>query len=145
MTVMMAGCAASPESRAAASPSATAAAPIDRLVSELSSPRSRLWGNGAFPIIELPETATVDEVVAQVFRMTGFETGRLTEYKILNVQLVHIGCDGLDLQPYTAVLIQTSIGEKIALLKYRGSGIGWWSRVYNVAPSPTEGENVIKK
>ncbi len=101
--------------------------PIDNLVTNLSSSHG-MWINGIAPIIELPETATTEQVVERVFKMTGFDEGQVTRFKILETRTVHIQGSVPDL--YTAVLVETKFGEKIVLLRYEGKTIGWWSRVY---------------
>jgi hypothetical protein len=101
--------------------------PIDFLVKDLSS--SSLWDNGIFPMLGLPETASIEQVVSETFKKTGFDKGQVTSFKILRVRQVHIHGSLPDL--YTAVLVQTDLGEKIVLLKYQGDAAGWWSRVYD--------------
>ena len=128
IAIVMTGCALPPEPRVTASPPAAVADPIDRLVADLLSSYG-LWENGVFPILGLPETASTDEVVAKTFKMTGFDKGQVTSYKVLKIRQVHIRGSLPDL--YTAVLVQTDFGEKIVLLKYVGASVGWWSRVYD--------------
>lgn len=112
----MAGCAAAPK-------------PIDCLVDRLSS--NGAWFNGYFPILGLPETVSTAQLVSKVFEMTGFaDNGRVRTCHISNVQRVHIKPFSPGL--YTAVLVQTDVGEKIVLLKYEGQTVGWWSRVFDL-------------
>ncbi len=66
---------------------ATTTDPIDRLVAELAS--DPMWENGTSPDLDLPKTATTEEVVAKAFRMAGF-SGKGTNYKILEIRKVHI-------------------------------------------------------
>ena len=103
--------------------------PIERLVERLS--KNLGWTNGVFPAIKLPSTATTEQVVSEVFRMTGFDQGHVTSYKVMQTKDVQIPV-GMPLERYTAVLVQTNFGEKIALLKYEGGSSGWWSRVYDI-------------
>jgi hypothetical protein len=106
----------------------TAADPIDQLVTRLSTPpQSGLWQNGLFPIIKLPATASTNEVLAKVLER------QVDSYKVLKIRQVHIPGNLPDL--YTAVLIQTSAGEKIVLFKYEGEAVGWWSRIYDAKES----------
>jgi hypothetical protein len=128
IVIVMAGCASPPEPRVAATPTATVSDPIERLVADFSASYG-LWENGTFPMLGLPETASTDEVVAKTFKMTGFDKGQVTSYKILKIRQAHIRGSLPDL--YTAVLVQTDFGEKIVLFKYVGSSVGWWSRVYD--------------
>jgi hypothetical protein len=98
--------------------------PIDTWVTQLDA--EPLWQNGTSPLLDLPQTATTQQVAAKVFQMTGF-SGHDKPYKILEIRKVHInGClPGL----YTAVLAETNYGKVVVLLQYNG---GWWSRVLDV-------------
>jgi uncharacterized protein YceK len=118
---LLAGCATKPQPRVAAS------GPIDWLVTDLQTYK---WGSEAYPMLDLPESASPDEVVAKTFQMTGFDKGHVTSYKIMEIRQVHIPGSLPDL--YTAVLVHTDFGQKIVLFQYRG---GWMSRVYDTKPS----------
>jgi hypothetical protein len=80
-----------------------------------------------FPIIKLPATALTEDVVSKVLER------QFGSYKILKIRQVHIQGSLPDL--YTAVLVQTSAGDKIVLLKYGGEAVGWWSRIYDAKTS----------
>jgi hypothetical protein len=110
---------------------------IERLVERLS-PTHGLWTNGLSPLIELPETATVAEVIARVFWMTGFDQGHVTSHQILETREVQVPASLPD--RYTAVRVQTNFGEKIVLIQYQGEAAGWWSRVFD-EDLPAAGEN----
>jgi hypothetical protein len=105
--VLVAGCATPSDS-------------IDRLVSRLSS--DGLWQNGMTPILPLPAKATTEEIVSKEY------SGHGVSYKILSVRQVHI--QGSQPALYTAVLIHTDAGDKIALLRYEAGMSGWWVRIY---------------
>lgn len=109
----------------------TTAEPIDRLVTHLQSYK---WGNGGFPNLDLPQTASTQEVVSKVLKVTSINQGRVTSYNILKIRHVRIrgGLPNL----YTAVLVKTNFGEKIVLFKYQSEAAGWWSRVYDAMPPP---------
>jgi hypothetical protein len=94
---------------------------IDRLVSRLSS--DGRWHNGFTPVLPLPANATTKEIVSREF------SGHTVSYKIMSVRQVHIQGSQPDL--YTAVLIQTDVGDKIALCQYDGSMSGWWVRIFD--------------
>ena len=98
--------------------------PIDTWVAQLDA--EPLWQNGTSPLLDLPQTAAIQQVVAKVFQMTGF-AGYDKPYKMLEIRKVHInGCQpGL----YTAVLAETTHGKVVVLLQYNGD---WWSRVLDV-------------
>jgi hypothetical protein len=104
---------------------ATTTDPIEKVVADLSA--NPFWGNGASPILDLPENALTDQLVAKTFKMHGFSE-KVTEYKIVEVKQVHI-----DLPvPYTAVLVKSDRGKSVVLLRYEGPKVGWWSRIVNV-------------
>jgi hypothetical protein len=100
---------------------ASTADPIDIWVAQLSA--DPLWENETSPNLDLPKTATTEQVVAKVFQMTGF-SGKGTSYKILKIKTVHIKGSLPDL--YTAVLLKTGSNEVVVLLHYNED---WWSRV----------------
>ena len=100
---------------------ATPSDPVDRLVSRLSS--DGLWQNGVTPVLPLPANATTEEIVSREF------SGQAVSYKILRVRQVHI--QGSQPDFYTAILIQTDAGDKIALCRYDKSMSGWWVHIYD--------------
>ena len=104
--------------------------PIERLVKRLSSTHG-LWINGIYPTFNLPPTAKTKQVVAEVFRMTNFNQGRVIHYKVVQTREVQISV-GMPLERYTAALVQTNLGEMIVLIQYQGKTSEWWCRVYNV-------------
>ena len=118
--VWLAGCATTPDS-------------IDRLAANLSA-SGGIWQNG-FPTLPLglPESASIPKVVSRVFEMTDFDSGRVTDYRILQTRNVHIAASDPD--NYIAVLAATNLGQKIALLAYDGLKMGWWHRVYDANAS----------
>ena len=107
----------------------TAVDPIDQLVEKLSA--SPLWQNGRYPDLDLPKTASTDEIVARVFEVTGLDQGYAKVQRILETRLVQIRGDSLG--NYTAVLVDTDLGRKIVLLQYGSTG--WWSRVFPIRSS----------
>jgi hypothetical protein len=144
IAALLLGCALLPDWSAAAEQAAANSDPITTLVERLSA--SHLWKNGTFPILELPATASTDEVIARVFEKTSLAEGRVTQYRILETRLVQIpesvpypSIAATRIQetlPYTyiAALVRTDFGDKIVLLKYDDPRIGWWSRVYDPRP-----------
>ena len=105
----------------------TAQAPIDALVTRLSS--DPMWINGISPVISLPETAENSAVIAESFRMTGFDEGHVKNYKILEISKLRIRGPLPD--DYFAALVDTDLGEKIVLFQYNSLATGWWTRVYD--------------
>ena len=118
IVLLLSGCASTPD-------------PVDRLVSRLSASHG-LWLNGFSPILDLPATASTEQVVSRVFQMTGFDRGHVTRWKILKVRAVHIPPDT---GAYTAVIVDTDFGRKIVLLEYEGASAGWWSRIFDLEPA----------
>jgi hypothetical protein len=112
---------------------ATAPDPIDHLVAELSS-TGGVWRNGYFPILDLPQTASLEDVIKKRLNRD-LPIGKVAHYKLLKIRPVHIPSEtSSDL--YTAVIVRLDSGDKIVLIKYEGPKTGWWSRVYDIKPSP---------
>ena len=138
---LLLGCILLPHPSASTEPAAAKSDPIATLVETLSA--SHLWRNGIFLSVELPATASADEVIAGMFEKLSLDEGQVTRYRILETRLVQIpknlpytnipGVRTTETLPYTyiAALVRTDYGDKIVLLKYRGPQIGWWSRVYD--------------
>jgi hypothetical protein len=99
---------------------------LDRLAAKLSA--NPMWENGMFPTLDLPATATADQVVAKVLKSVSFDKGRVKTYKILKTKQLQIRGSLPNL--YTASLLDTDLGKKILLYKYSGAATGWWSRVF---------------
>jgi hypothetical protein len=142
---LLIGCALLADRSAAAEQAAAKSDPITMLVEKLSA--SHVWKNGTYPTLELPATASTDEVIARMFELTSFQEGQAKRYRILETRLVQIS-ENLpytniaavrisESLPYTyiAALVRTDFGDKIVLLKYGDSRTGWWSRVYDSRPS----------
>lgn len=108
--------------------------PIEQLVAKLSATHG-LWVNGRSPIIRLPEPATPEQILEQVFKMTGFDKGHVKDFKILQSRDVQITGGS-----YSAALVQTDLCRKIVLFTAGGA----WSRVYD-ADEPAKGEPPLSK
>lgn len=115
VAALLAGCAKTPD-------------PIDRLVADCSTSHGE-WENGEYPTLNLPETASPEEVIKTIFEKIGFDKGHVTSHKILRIR--HVRIRGSLPDSYTAALVQTDLGEKIVLFKYGSSRTGWWSRVFD--------------
>jgi hypothetical protein len=100
---------------------------VDNLVTILSS--NPLWQNGVSPTIDLPPTASTEQVIAKYFESVSFDEGKVSSTNILEIRNVQIRGSLPD--SYTAVRVSTNLGEKIVLLQY--SGKMWWSKVYDKA------------
>jgi hypothetical protein len=131
IAALLLGCALLADPSAAAEQAIAKGDPIGALVERLSA--SPLWRNGRNPIVELPVTATPDEVIARVFEQISFDEGQVTQYRILETRLVQI--PGQLQDTYVATLVSTNVGNKIVLLKYEDSRSAWWSRVYDARSS----------
>jgi hypothetical protein len=107
---------------------AAASDSIDRLMARLSSYHG-LWQNGAFPKLDVPATASTEQVVIRVFQKISFDKGRVAKSSILETRQVRI--PGSLPDEYTAVLVETDLGRKIVLLQHVAEPLGWWSRVYD--------------
>jgi hypothetical protein len=124
------GCAA-PQKSLDQAPAASAVAPdpIEKLVARLSS--TGTWQNGPFMAVELPPSAPVNDVVAQIHeRQHFYRIAKVTSYQILEIREVSIP-SSIPGNPYTAVLIDTNLGTKIVLLQYEDQIKAWWNRVYD--------------
>ncbi len=97
---------------------------IERLVTRLD--KSPLWRNGHFPKIDLPSSATPEEVAARVFDASLFDRGtKVTSRHTVEARAVKVGD-----RSYTAMRVETDLGTKIVLMHYEGEKTGWWSRVF---------------
>ncbi len=114
---------------AAASSPTVAADPIAELVVRLSATHG-LWQNGLFVPIQLPASASHEQVLLRLFELSAFNAGRVSEHHVLDARRIEIpgGAQG----QYTALLVHTNLGRKIVILKFSGPGAGWWSHIYDV-------------
>ncbi len=102
---------------------------IEALVTQLSSSHL-MWKNGLFPTLDLPATASIEQILERVFQLSGFEKGHVSSHRILETRQVRIGESSSE-ATYTAVLVDTDLGRKIVLLQYLSTSESWWSRVYD--------------
>lgn len=106
---------------------------VDRLVGKLAESHG-LWQNGASPKLDLASTATLDQVVSEVFKLVSFDSGNVTSFAIRHTREVQIP-DSLP-GKYTAILVDTNLGGKIVLVSRDTPSLGWWTRVYEAEPGP---------
>ena len=109
---------------------ATTSDPVSRLVASLSASHGE-WENGTFPVLGLPQTASPEDVVHKLFSM-GLPYGETAHYKILKIQQVHVPIAELGSDLYTAIIVRKDSSDKIVLIKYHSTAVGWWSRVYDI-------------
>jgi hypothetical protein len=118
-----------PVGRAPLKPEAEAPAdPIDALVASLAK-TGGMWLNGISPVLELPEDAPFEDLVAEFFQKVSYEGGPIGSIAIEEIRPVSIP-PGFDSDRYTAVLVHTNLGRKILLLQFQKSD-RWWCRVYD--------------
>jgi len=106
-----------------------AADEIDNVATNLASD----WNGGMNSIINLPETASTEEVLNRAFRVNFIDGVHVTNYTVLKSRQVaipraHISNAYTD--SYTAALVQTSHGEKIVfsdtLIFPKDGGVGFF-------------------
>jgi hypothetical protein len=119
-----------------------AADEIDMLVTNLPDG----WDNGMNSIINLPESASVTQVLGAAFQVWWIDNTHITNYTLLTSRQVAIPrahFPGAYTDSYTAAFVQTSHGKKIVLFRYGGDG--WWSRIFPFPPdlSPIVGGDPI--
>lgn len=99
------------------------ASPVDDLVSRLSQ-SGGLWINGVFPTLDLPSTATDQQVLSRLWERTSSDQGHIQKFTVVDSREVCI--DG---QTYRALTVDTDQGRKIVLTQYQSS-TGWWTKVF---------------
>jgi hypothetical protein len=117
--VLLAGCATKPD-------------PIDRLVADYAATHG-LWANGVSPILDLPQTASQEQVIKRALEMHGFGGDQVASCKILKIRHIYIPPSYPSDTGLFAALVQVKAGEKIVLFRYEGKD--WWSRICDVKPS----------
>ena len=106
-------------------PSNVAPDPIDQLVAKLTT--QPLWNNGEYIPVKLPESATAEQVLQQVFQNL-----LVANTKVLEVRQVKITPDVT--RAYSAALYQTGAVRKIVLCQFQNGG--WWNRIYEADLGP---------
>lgn len=127
LAALMAGCATKPD-------------PINQCVAKLSG---GIFLNGFPSGVDVPPTASMHEMISRIFQVR--YPGRVTKFKILEVRQVHIidaplpendpasqQKDGPN--EYTAVLVDTNIGQKIIIMRYVNKQVKF-QRVFDSNPA----------
>jgi hypothetical protein len=116
--VFLLGC-----SRRIASPDA-----IDNLMVEVAHEEVPSY---LYQSIKLPATATPEQLVSALSKGGDmYWTGmKITSFKIVNVRAAQSGPDAWE--HYTAVLLDTNVGQKILLLRPEPDGSGWYHKLYD--------------
>jgi hypothetical protein len=103
---------------------------IDDLVTNLPDG----WDGGIHPVHNLPETASIEQLLPKAFQSWWIDNSHITNYTVLKSRQVAIPrahFPGAYTDSYTAVLVQTSHGEKIVLLSYQPFDKGWSSQIFS--------------
>src|ERR1700722_13262197 len=105
--------------------------PIDRLVRKVSHENVPSY---PFKRIELPATATPEQLISALSKRSALDLGHFdfTSYKISQIRPVLT--EAPMSETFTAVLLDTSLGQKIVLLRPMQSGTnfeGWYYRTYD--------------
>lgn len=103
---------------------------IDWLVAELGS--SGNWQDGIVTSLNLPETASSEEIVSNAFKKDWFYKIP-ADYKILESRKIEFPFPH---DKYLAALVETGIGQKIIIYEYAGREVGWF-RIYDAPKSFT--------
>lgn len=100
--------------------------PIGRLVQKLNETHGE-WINGLSPALDLPPTASNDEVLLRIISRSGLGTNvrTLEMRKDCLIQVINPKEDH-----FTAALVEVDAGKRIIL--FRRKGDSWWSRVYEL-------------
>ena len=98
--------------------------PIGDLVKKLNGLNDGgSWANGASPIIDLPSTASADEVMQEYFK--AYKDSK--PYHIEEIRMVHIG-----FQDYRAVFISRDLKKYIIVLQKNSGTPCWWTKEFDV-------------
>ena len=109
--LVFASCARSGSGESVVPTTPTSGDSIEKLVQTLNSDTHGMWVNGAYPIISLPEDAKPEAVLAQAFKMTGFDKGHIKTYRIREVRGVELTASGM--KNCFAVLVESDLGTPL--------------------------------
>ncbi|NHZ40833.1 hypothetical protein [Massilia aquatica] len=101
---------------------------IATLVSTLA--KQQLWMNGLTPHIGLDRDALPAQVLERYFAVRFYDGAPLKEYTIIAIREVLIPPDDNNSPTMSAVLVESTLGPKIVLMRFEGSG--WWTRAFDV-------------
>jgi hypothetical protein len=102
--------------------------PITQLERNLDATNGA-WVNGFIFPIYLPENASAEDILVQVFRKPVRDQGLITEYKILESRYLRILGSPGEPQPL-AILVSSNIGYQIAVAVFDKNGGYWDVRVF---------------
>jgi hypothetical protein len=109
---------------------ATSSDVIDRLMVQVAH---ETVGSYLFVPIDLPATASPEQLVSALSKRGDFGSRQIQSFKIVKIRPAQSGPD--DWQRYTAVLLDTNVGQKIVLLRQelaKDKWYGWYFNIYDV-------------
>jgi len=104
--------------------------PIDQIANKLNSDIHGLWVNGGYPTIKLPADEKPENVIEQAIKTVGFDKGHIKTYKIIEVRKIKLNASGME--NCSAALIESDLGKKVLLFKYKESSSQWWTRFFEI-------------
>lgn len=93
---------------------------IDEIINTLDS--HGLWTNGMFQPIMLSVSASPKQVATEYLNRAHLDKSNIIEIRDVTISSMK----------YYAVLIDSSLGEKVVILQYQGLKSGWWSKEFSV-------------
>jgi hypothetical protein len=110
--------------------------PIDRLMAEIPK---EFVASYPFQPIQLPDTATPEQLVSALSKRGPEKLGHFEfkSYKILEIRQTHTTPDlpdGMPVDKFTAVLLDTDLGQKIVVFQpqtLKGIWHGWYYKTYD--------------
>ena len=101
--------------------------PIGQLVQKLNGLNDGgSWTNGASPALDLPPTASADDIMKAYF--AAYKDTK--PYRIEDTRIVRIGA-----QDYRAVLVSRDPKKSAVVLQKHSGTSGWWTKEFAVSGS----------
>jgi hypothetical protein len=114
--------------------------PIAVLVEDLSASHGA-WRNGLVPDLGLAGDTPIEALVARRFE-TPLLDGKISQFDVVDSRNITITERGVELprSDYTAVLVNTNLGQKIVILRFNVASGKWFNKVFDspVPPSAVE-------
>jgi hypothetical protein len=101
--------------------------PIDRLMTQVPFEDCPSY---LYVPVDLPTNSSPTEVLEALSRRGTLRGSRITRFRVLEVRRVHSTQEGAKDVHYSAVLMDTNLGRKIALLQPQTGG--WYYKIYDV-------------
>jgi hypothetical protein len=80
--------------------------------------------------VDVPTNSPPTEVLGALSKRGSLRDNRITRFRILEVRRAHSAQEGAQHFYYSAVLMDTNRGRKIALLQPQS--VGWYYKIYDV-------------